>query len=245
MVRDQRAGERDLLMNDSRRFSDDSLARDNFPRLPNYDEISATYPAHGPGQLSQGNHGSEETPGNSRFGLIRGYHRQMYDQPQHSSQHCCDCTSQPKPASSSSPNWAIICGILLLILGVLSLLMGFLLPPSPETLPQPRSEQPWLASFVDIFIISGLSVLCVGGLTVSCGLLLPLLRRTREPHEESFKFHGSEIYVKQEEPFTKSGNPIGAVNFGFHRDVIPSDISLRKVQPELGNGQPVDLMSQR
>lgn len=98
--------------------------------------------------------------------------------------------------------------------------------------------------FIDVFVIAVLSVLSVGGLVISVALLMPLLRRRTEHfHDEPIRYFGSEVYVKSEQlPLSKSGMP--TINLGFHKDIVPGDVALRKIQPESVKSEPVDLISQ-
>jgi len=116
-------------------------------------------------------------------------------------------------------------------------------PPLP-CLPQGKKRIASDKSFIDIFVISGLSVLFIGGLLISAALLMPLLRR-RTVHrcEEPIKYFGSEVYVKSKHlPLAKSGAP--SVDLGFHKDVVPGDVALRKIQAECVKSEPVDLTAE-
>ena len=87
-------------------------------------------------------------------------------------------------------------------------------------------------------------MLSIGGLLISVALLLPLLRRRTEHRgEEPIKYFGSDVYVKSEElPLAKSGAP--SIDRGFHKDVVPGDVALRKIQPESVKSEPVDLTAE-
>ena len=43
-------------------------------------------------------------------------------------------------------------------------------------------------------------------------------------------------------PLTKSGAP--SIDLGFHKDVMPGDVALRKIQPESVRSEPVDLIAE-
>lgn len=184
-----------------------------------------------------------------RFGLIRGYHRQMYE-PVSQKRTCCECTTGDGVAvpSESKCNWGVACGCVLLIIGIIAILMGFLIPPKfykrnahAHLTPEQRHELNQIDLFIDMFVISGLSVLSIGGLLISGALLLPLLRRrTEHSYDEPIRYFGNEVYVKTEDlPMNKSGKP--SIDLGFHKDVVPADITLRKIQPEREKSEPVDL----
>ena len=185
-----------------------------------------------------------------RLGLIRGYHRQMYEPvPQKGS--CCECAPGGARESSSSEgcNWGVAFGCVLLIIGVIAILMGFMVPQKSSTRrthlsSEERRELRQVNLFIDIFVISGLSVLSVGGLLISVALLLPLLRRRAEHrYDEPIRYFGSEVYVKAEDvPMTKAAKP--SIDLGFHKDVVPADMALRKIQPESERSEPVDLTAQ-
>ncbi|KAL9980306.1 hypothetical protein ACROYT_G008870 [Oculina patagonica] len=186
-----------------------------------------------------------------RLGLIRGYHRHMYEPiPQQGT--CCDCAPGREKGAQSSEccNWGVAFGCVLLIIGVIAILMGFMVPQKPpktrnaHLTTEERHELNQINLFIDIFVISGLSVLSVGGLLISVALLLPLLRRRTEHRcEEPIKYFGSEVYVKSEHlPLSKSGAP--SIDLGFHKDVVPGDVALRKIQPESVKSEPVDLTPQ-
>jgi len=68
---------------------------------------------------------------------------------------------------------------------------------------------------------------------------MPLLRRRADHrYDEPIRYLGSEVYVKSEDlPMTKAGKP--SINLGFHKDVVPADISLRKIQPEAKRVNPL------
>jgi len=104
-----------------------------------------------------------------------------------------------------------------------------------------RKELHQINLFIDIFVISGPSVLSIGGLLISAALLIPLRRRRTEYRcEEPIKYFDSEVYVKSEHlPLVKSGAL--SVDLGFHRDVVPGDIALRKIQPECVKSEPIML----
>lgn len=186
-----------------------------------------------------------------RFGLIRGYHKHLYE-PTPQQEPCCDCAPSRAKRSQLSDgcNWGVAFGCILLIIGVIAILMGFMVPQKPSIsrnshlTPEERHELNQINLFIDVFVIAGLSVLSVGGLLISVALLLPLLRRRTEHfHEEPIKYFGSEVYVKSEHlPTSKSGKP--TINLGFHKDVVPGDVALRKIQPESVKSEPVDLITQ-
>lgn len=186
-----------------------------------------------------------------RLGLIRGYHRHMYE-PIPLQGPCCDCApSREKGAQSSDCcNWGVAFGCVLLIIGVIAILMGFMVPQKPprtrnaHLTSEERHELNQINLFIDIFVISGLSVLSVGGLLISVALLLPLLRRRTEHRcEEPIKYFGSEVYVKSEHlPKANAGAP--SIDLGFHKDVVPGDVALRKIQPESVKSEPVDLTAE-
>lgn len=158
---------------------------------------------------------------------------------------CCDCSGmQSKHGTTDSKcNWGIICGGLLLILGVLALVMGFTLPQKTPTFEERRTmtvkelqDIERIEYYVEVFIIAGLAVLSLGGIIISAGILYPLCRKGRDNYEEYNKYYGSEVYVKKEDltPFNKE-----VVNFGFHKDVVPTDMTLRKIQPETRHPMPM------
>ena len=191
-----------------------------------------------------------ESSNRPRLGLIRGYHRQMYEPiPQKGS--CCECAPENTrgPSSLEGCNWGVALGCVLLIIGVIAILMGFLVPQKPSTrhahlTSEERHEINQINLFIDVFVISGLSVLSVGGLLISVALLMPLFRRKAEHgYDEPIKYFGSEVYVKAEDlPMNKSEKP--SIDLGFHKDVVPADISLRKIQPESEKSEPIDLTAQ-
>lgn len=186
-----------------------------------------------------------------RLGLIRGYHRHMYE-PIPQQGPCCDCAPDRSKGAQSSEccNWGVACGCVLLIIGVIAILMGFMVPQKPHKSRhshlshEERKELDQINLFIDIFVISGLSVLSIGGLLISVALLLPLLRRRTEHRcEEPIKYFGSEVYVKSGHlPLAKSGAP--SIDLGFHKDVVPGDVALRKIQPESVKSEPVDLTAE-
>lgn len=137
---------------------------------------------------------------------------------------------------------------MLLIIGIIAILMGFLVPPKSSIRnahahlsPEQRQELNQINLFIDMFVISGLSVLSVGGLLISGALLLPLLRRrTEHKYDEPKRYFGNEVYVKTEDlPMNNSGKR--SIDLGFHKDVVPADITLQKIQPESEKSEPVDL----
>lgn len=186
-----------------------------------------------------------------RFGLIRGYHKYLYD-PRPQQEPCCECppSRARKTQSPDGCNWGVAFGCILLIIGVLAILMGFLVPQKPSIArnthltSEERHELSQINLFIDVFVITGLAVLSMGGLLISVALLLPLLRRRTEPfHDEPIKYFGSEVYVKSEQlPMSKSGMP--TINLGFHKDIVPGNVALRKIQPESVKSEPVDLITQ-
>ena len=201
------------------------------------------YPPYVYNDSSGRNHGP-------RFGLIRGYHRQMYETiPGPQGPPCCDCAQgNSKDAyTSDGCNWGVACGCVLLIIGVIAILMGFMVPQKVSERPshltnKERDELKRINLFIDIFVISGLSVLCIGGLLISIALLLPLLkRRARQRCQEPIRYFGREVYVKAESAPTidKAGKP--SIDLGFHKDVLPGDVALRKVQPQSEKSEPIDL----
>lgn len=185
-----------------------------------------------------------------KLGLIRGYHRQMYE-PVPQKGTCCECsTGETRGATSSHGcNWGVAFGCVLLIIGVIAILMGFMVPQKSSKRHghlshEEKQELHQINLFIDIFVISGLSVLSIGGLLISVALLLPLLRRRAERrYDEPIRYFGSEVYVKSEDLPTKlSENP--SIDLGFHKDVVPADIAVRKIQPESEKSEPVDLTTQ-
>lgn len=194
-------------------------------------------------QHPEGHHGP-------RLGLIRGYHRQMYEAvPQ--SGTCCECApgGTRKVAATDGCNWGVAFGCVLLIIGIIAILMGFMVPHTPSTTHRhlsrkERYELSQINLFIDVFVISGLSVLSIGGLLISVALLLPLLRRRAEGrYDEPIRYLGNEVYVKSEDlSSNKSGTP--SINLGFHKDVVPADVALRKIQPEREKSEPIDLTAQ-
>ncbi|XP_031563283.1 uncharacterized protein LOC116298852 [Actinia tenebrosa] len=226
-----------------------------YPRLPSYSEVPSTHPSY-----LQYNHSNENylppwhngsnvqdtgVPQGSRFGLIRGFHQQMYEQNQNSLQ-CCDCASFQVTKHGSKDakcNWGVIFGLLLIILGVFALIMGFTLPQKSYTYserqrltPQEKEDIDNINFYIEIFILSGLTVLSLGGIVVSLGILYPACRRRGTPDEynDSAFSYGSEVYVKEEKVGLSGmeGDQKTLVNFGFHKNVVPTDVTLRKVQPE-------------
>lgn len=231
--------------------------QDLYPRLPSYSEVPSTHPSYlqynpsNENYVPPWNNGSnvQDTgvPQRSRFGLIRGFHQQMYEQNQNSLQ-CCDCTSLQVTKHGSKDakcNWGVISGLLLIILGVFALIMGFTLPQKTYTYserqrlpPQEKEDVENIDFYIETFILSGLTVLSLGGIVVSVGILYPVCSRrgTSDESEDSAfsKYYGSEVYVKEEKVALsgKAGDQKTLVNFGFHKDVVPTDVTLRKVQPE-------------
>ena len=186
-----------------------------------------------------------------RLVFTQGYHRHMHEPiPQQGPR--CDCApDRTKRAHSSERcNRGVACSCVLLIIGVIAILMGFMVPQKPQksrhshVSDEERKELHQINLFIDIFVISGLSVLSIGGLLISVALLLPLLRRRTEHRcEEPIKYFGSEVYVKSEQlPLAKSRAP--SIDLGFHKDVVPGEVSLRKIQPESVKSEPVDLTAE-
>lgn len=237
-----------------------------YPRLPGYSEVPSTHASY-----LQYNHTNKNyvppwnngltvhdtaagVPQGSRFGLIRGFHQQMYKHDQTSSQ-CCDCTGlQGKQSGSQDAkcNLGVITGLLLMILGVFALIMGFTLPQKTYTdserqrlTSQEREDVDNIDFYIAIFILSGLSVLSLGGIVLSVGILYPVCRRRASPDQSEdaafSQYYGSEVYVKEEQVALpgKAGDQKTLVNFGFHKDVVPTDVTLRKVQPEREKPHPV------
>lgn len=223
-----------------------------YPSLENnrdtatYESMQQHYAPHLPPSYDEINRSG--THGGSRFGLIRGYHQQMYE-PAPQPVQCCDCSGMQSRHDKKDPkcNWGIIIGILLLILGILALTMGFTLPQKTPTIEERRrlTEQELtdierVEFYVEVFIITGLAVLSLGGIVISAGILYPLCRNGRERYDESYlnKYYASEVYVKRDDSVPPSSKQI--VNFGFHKDVVPTDITLRKIQPEREPKQYID-----
>ena len=183
--------------------------------------------------------------------FTQGYHRHMHE-PIPQQGPCCDCSPDRSKRAHSSErcNWGVACSCVLLIIGVIAILMGFMVPQKPQksrhshVSDEERKELHQINLFIDIFVISGLSVLSIGGLLISVALLLPLLRRRTEHRcEEPIKYFGSEVYVKSEQlPLAKSRAP--SIDLGFHKDVVPGDVALRKIQPESVKSEPVDLTAE-
>jgi hypothetical protein len=79
------------------------------------------------------------------------------------------------------------------------------------------------------------------------GILYPVCRnRGKDEYEDSLinKYYDSEVYVKEEQlaaPSGKPGDQKTLVNFGFHKDVVPTDVTLRKIQPEREPTEPLDV----
>ena len=187
-----------------------------------------------------------------RLGLIRGYHRQMYEPIPQKGPCCAECSPEDSKGTAAPVegcNWGVAFGCVLLVIGVIAVLMGFLVPQKPTSrhgklTTVEKNELHQINLFVDIFVISGLSVLSIGGLLIAVALLLPLFRRkTDHRYDEPVRYFGSEVYVKAEDvPMTKSGKP--SIDLGFHKDVVPADIALRKIQPEREKSEPIDLVAQ-
>ena len=178
-----------------------------------------------------------------RLVFTQGYHRHMHE-PIPQQGPCCDCVPDRSKRAHSSErcNWGVACSCVLLIIGVIAILMGFMVPQKPQksrhshVSDEERKELHQINIFIDIFVISGLSVLSIGGLLISVASLLPLL-------EEPIEYFGSEVYVKSEQlPLAKSRAPL--IDLGFHKDVVPGDVALRKVQPESVKSEPVDLTAE-
>lgn len=194
-------------------------------------------------------------PNAPKLGLIRGYHRQMY-KPEGGQleEPCCNSlrTGSKRVHPLDGCNWGVACGCILLILGVLAILMGFMMPQKAygkfsDLKPEERDEMQKVDLFIDVFVVAGLSVLSVGGLVISVALLFPLLRRKSRGwnnyHNEPINFFGDEVYIKAEETSKDLTKPESkqAVNLGFHKDFEPGDVSLRKVQPKGEKAEPIDL----
>lgn len=182
-----------------------------------------------------------------RFGLIRGYHRQMYE-PVSQRRTCCECAigDAKRGTTEARCNWGVAFGCVLLIIGIIAILMGFMVPQKSSTRyehlsPEDRRELNQINLFIDVFVISGLSVLSIGGVLISGALLIPLFRRKADSsYDETTRYFGSEVYVKSEDlSMNKSGD--ASINWGFHKDVVPADFTLRKIQPEREKSEPVDL----
>ena len=211
-----------------------------------YDSMQHLYALHQPPSYDEINRTG--THAGSRFGLIRGYHQQMYE-PAPQPVQCCDCSGMQSTHDKQDPkcNWGIISGILLLILGVLALTMGFTLPQKTPSLEERKrlTEQELrdierVELYVEVFIITGLTVLSLGGVVISAGILYPLCRNGRNSYDESYfnKYYASEVYVKRDDSVPPSSKQI--VNFGFHKDVVPTDVTLRRIQPEREPKQNID-----
>ncbi|XP_022808616.1 uncharacterized protein LOC111345599 [Stylophora pistillata] len=229
-------------------YSDHRNTLNNAPNAPMYLQHAAHY---GNFRAPPPYYHYTDSSYGTRFGLIRGYHKHLYDPtPQH--EPCCECAPlrARKSQSLDGCNWGVAFGCVLLIIGVIAILMGFLVPQKPSIgrnthlTSEERHELSQINLFIDVFVIAGLSVLSVGGLVISVALLMPLLRRRTEHfHDEPIRYFGSEVYVKSEQlPMSKSGMP--TINLGFHKDIVPGDVALRKIQPESVKSEPVDLISQ-
>lgn len=243
------------FLNDSTRPSDETTPCSNYATTSQTNTRVMNQPSRAPYHENRGPqmpyyyHYPTERIQAPRFGLIRGYHRQMY-QSVSQKRICCECTTEdgvPMP-SERRCNWGVACGCVLLIIGIIAILMGFLVPPKSSIRnahahlsPEQRQELNQINLFIDMFVISGLSVLSVGGLLISGALLLPLLRRrTEHNYDEPIRYFGNEVYVKTEDlPMNNSGKR--SIDLGFHKDVVPADITLRKIQPESEKSEPVDL----
>ena len=185
-------------------------------------------------------------PSGPRFGLIRGYHRQMYEA-QSQGKTCCGCSDlhpSKGPMICDGCNWGIVCGCVLLGIGVFAVLMGFMLPQKVRTgriYPDDINNLENISIFVDIFVIFGLSVLSVGGLVVSFSLLWPFIKPRRQYEEDAVFLLGGDVYVKAEEKTTNNSGTGSFLNVGFHKDFEPGDLSLQRIQPRPERKGPIDL----
>ena len=90
---------------------------------------------------------------------------------------CCSCAPNRSKGAHSSEccNWEVDCGCVLLIIGVIAILMGFMVPQNPKANPRWWNDLHQINLFVDIFVIPGLSVSSIGGNWKSGWLVIRLI----------------------------------------------------------------------
>lgn len=178
---------------------------------------------------------------NYHFGLIRGYHREMYEEQQPSSRQwlCCQSLDQDTVRRIKRRNRVlsyqvsgILCGAVFVFFGITSLILTFIVS-SDET-----KEYLWRSLdipslYIHIIAIVGLTILTLGSALVSFCLLVPTcLGRIHGQDVPRFWCTTGDLYVKHAEKMAPSqflyfdaalyGNFVGNPN-------------VKKVQPELGN----------
>lgn len=209
------------------------------------------YTTSHPKNIYNGDHHASNPPSQSpRFGLIRGYHRQMYKPARLQSGTCCGCND---PHSNTGPavmceccNCGVVCGCVLLGVGLIAILTGFMLPQKGWTWRRLShkeiDELNRIKNFIDFLVIFGLTILAVGGLVVSFSLLWPFLRPKRDYNEDPVSaLIGSDVYVKAEKKPAANSETGSYLSLGFHREFEAGDVSLQRVQPHAERKGPIDL----
>lgn len=177
------------------------------------------------------------------FGLIRGYHKELYEEKQSNDNElvlCCQTLDPETVRRMKRRNRilsyqvaGILCGAAFVFFGVTSLIVTFGLSfgESDKRLLSSLRNIPTL--YLHVVAISGLSLLTLGTVTISLCLLLPIfVARIGGQEAPIFWCTTGDFYVKHAEKMA----PNHFLYFDATRfaDVV-GNTDARKVQPELNN----------
>ena len=183
----------------------------------------------------------EDTEPNYHFGLIRGYHREMYEEQASSQQWFLCCQSLDRDTVSrikrrnrvlSYQVTGILCGAVFVFFGISSLILTFIFS-SDET-----KEYFWRSLdiptvYIHIIAIVGLTILTLGSALISLCLLVPtVVGRIHGQDAPRFWCTTGDLYIKHAEKMAP--NQFLYFDAALYGNFV-GDHNVKKVQPELTN----------
>jgi hypothetical protein len=184
----------------------------------------------------------EDTNPNYHFGLIRGYHREMYAEQEPGSQQsflCCQTLDRETVNRMKRRNrvlsyqvTGILCGAVFVLCGLFSLIVTFIFS-SDETRDYFWRSLDVPSVYIHITAIVGLTILTLGSALISFCLLVPTVVG---------RFHGQDgktFWCTTGDMYTKHAEKMAPNQFLYfdaaHYGNFVGDPNVKKVQPELKN----------
>lgn len=176
------------------------------------------------------------------FGLIRGYHNEMYEESKQSKYHCLCCSWSEQDIAErlvrrnrilACQIVGVICGVAFVFIGLTSLIVSFIVSSDGARKYLWDSFQ-ISSAYIHVLAIVGLIVLTIGSAMVSLCLLVPLCIEQVHTQDVAGSWcTAGDVYVKNaEKNYNFSANQFLYFDAALYRKLFGKAV-VKKIQPEI------------